>query len=278
MMTSSESDVTGERVTLPVVSHRMIVLPQSRPDLFQGLRAPARGLLLYGPPGNGKTMLARAAAAEAGCTFFSISASTLTSKWVGEGEKLVRALFAVARERQPALIFIDEIDSVLSARSGGEHEASRRLKTEFLVQFDGVTSGAGDERVMVLGATNRPQDLDDAVLRRLVKRIYIGLPGAAERCALLEKLFAGQRLNLSRNGWQHVAMLTEGYSASDLRAVAREAAMAPLRELGPKIQSVHPEQVRGVEARDFSAALAAIRPSVSPEHHAELAKWAAGKP
>lgn len=109
-------------------------------------------------------MLARCVAAECSATFFSISAATLTSKYVGDGEKMVRALFQIARELQPAIIFIDEVDSLLSERCTGEHEASRRLKTEFLVEFDGLPSG-GTERVIVMAATNRPQELDEAALR-----------------------------------------------------------------------------------------------------------------
>ncbi|KAG2499592.1 hypothetical protein HYH03_002533 [Edaphochlamys debaryana] len=241
-----------------------VILPTLRPDLFQGLRAPVRGILLYGPPGNGKTMLAKALAAESKATFFNISASSLTSKWVGDGEKLVRALFDIAATRQPSIIFMDELDSLLSSRGkAGESDAARRLLTEFLVQFDGV-GGAGRERVVVVGATNRPQEIDDAVRRRLTKRIYVPLPDAEGRLAVLLHLLKGQPHCLRRSDLDTIVRLTAGYSASDLAALCKEAAMAPLRELPPaRLASVAPSELRPLAGRDFAAAIEVVRPSVN---------------
>ena len=144
---------------------------------------------MFGPPGNGKTMLAKAVSNSCGMTFYNITASTLTSKYHGEGEKLVRALFASARENSPSIIFMDEVDSLLSKRSAQEHEASTRLKTEFLVQFDGVLSSSS-ERILLISATNRPEELDEAVLRRYTKKLYIKLPDKPARIHLIQNLLS----------------------------------------------------------------------------------------
>lgn len=222
------NDIAGQEIAKQALQE-MVILPSVRPELFTGLRSPAKGLLLFGPPGNGKTLLARAVATECSATFFNISAASLTSKYVGDGEKLVRALFAIAREMQPSIIFIDEVDSLLSERSSGEHEASRRLKTEFLVEFDGLPSNSENDRVVVLAATNRPQELDEAALRRFPKRVYVSLPDLNTRELLLKRLLAKQGSPLSSDAAKRLAVCTDGYSGSDLTALAKDAALEPIR-------------------------------------------------
>ncbi|KAJ8045032.1 Spastin [Holothuria leucospilota] len=266
------SDVAGQDAAKQALQE-IVILPALRPELFTGLRAPARGLLLFGPPGNGKTMLAKAIAHEANATFFSISASTLMSKFLGEGEKLVRALFAVAKELQPSVIFIDEVDSLLTERREGEHDASRRMKTEFLVQFDGVTADSND-RVLVMGATNRPQELDDAVLRRFVKRVYVAMPDLETRKQLLSQLLSKHKNPLSESELYRLAQVTEGYSGSDLTALAKDAALGPIRDLGPtKVKSTAANEVRSIQLKDFHDALKRIRRSVNSDSLALYQRW-----
>uniref|UniRef100_A0A674CI38 microtubule-severing ATPase n=1 Tax=Salmo trutta TaxID=8032 RepID=A0A674CI38_SALTR len=251
----SFEDIAGQELAKQALQE-IVILPALRPELFTGLRSPARGLLLFGPPGNGKTMLAKAVAMESHATFFNISASSLTSKWVGEGEKLVRALFAVARELQPAIIFIDEIDSLLCERREGEHDASRRLKTEFLIQFDGVQSD-GAERVLVMGATNRPQELDEAVLRFL-DMIFLTnvmcLQTSQTRFKLLKNLLGKHGHPLNQKELAHLAKMTGGYSGSDLTSLAKDA-------------------MRNIRCKDFEDSLKRIKPSVSPTTLDLYVRW-----
>lgn len=254
----------------------IVVWPMLRPDLFKGLRGPPKGILLFGPPGTGKTMIGKAVASECKATFFSISASSLTSKWHGEGEKLVRTLFAVAHLHKPAVIFVDEIDSLLSQRSSSEYEGSRRLKTEFLIQLDG-THTSEDDRVVLIGATNRPQELDEAARRRLVKRLYIPLPSIEGRNQLLCNLLAKETHSLNESQLRLICEKTNGYSGADLKALATEAAFGPIRELTFNdtidIDKIEANTVRPISIKDFEAALVQVRPSVSPSDLEQYLDW-----
>ncbi|XP_074275295.1 ATPase family AAA domain-containing protein FIGL1 [Silene latifolia] len=254
----------------------MVVWPLLRPDIFKGCRAPGKGLLLFGPPGTGKTMIGKAIAGEAKATFFYISASSLTSKWIGEGEKLVRALFGVASCRQPAVIFVDEIDSLLSQRkSEGEHEASRRLKTQFLIEMEGFDCGS--EQILLIGATNRPQELDEAARRRLTKRLYIPLPSADARDWIVRNLLNKDGLfRLSTEDMAIICDITQGYSGSDMKNLVKDASMGPLRDAlrqGIEITRLNKEDMRPVTVQDFRDALQEVRPSVSPNELGVYENW-----
>ena len=217
------ADVAGLEIAKKALKEA-VVYPFLRPDLFMGLREPARGMLLFGPPGTGKTMLARAVATESKSTFFAISASSLTSKWLGESEKLVRALFSLAKALAPSIIFVDEIDSLLSSRGGSsEHETTRRIKTEFLIQWSDLQRAAagskqtdrekaeGDaSRVLVLAATNMPWAIDEAARRRFVRRQYIPLPEALVRGEQLKTLLGHQKHSLSKKDIEALVELTDG--------------------------------------------------------------------
>eukprot|EP00055_Hartaetosiga_balthica_P016823 m.108081 g.108081 ORF g.108081 m.108081 type:complete len:473 (-) comp9185_c0_seq1:1229-2647(-) len=241
-----------------------VILPMRLPHMFQGKREPWHGILLYGPPGTGKSYLAKAVATQVApkqeeveeeekkdgeesnegevgekktkkkhkSSFISVSSSDLVSKWQGQSEKLVKELFELARENatdSPCVVFVDEIDSLCSARSDNESESSRRIKTEFLVQMQGV--GKSNGRVLVVGATNIPWQLDSAIRRRFEKRIYIPLPGVEARRTIFELNLKGMRHTIQNSDLFELAKDSEGYSGSDIANVVREAIMAPVRKV-----------------------------------------------
>jgi len=250
-----------------------IILPMLRPDIFKGARKPWKGILLFGPPGCGKTLLAKAVASEVNAYFFNVSAATLVSKWLGESEKLVRELFRAARSKQPAIIFIDEVDSIATTRDREEVGGERRLKTQFMQEIDGVTSSDRD-RIVVLGATNVPWELDPAVRRRFEKRIYIGLPEFDARREVFRIHTKGVELSNDVN-FDELAKLTEGFSGADIAILCREALMAPVRELDETGMLTKSDvKIRPVTRDDFLEALRVVKPSVSPSELTKFKEWA----
>ncbi|KAL7712721.1 Vacuolar protein sorting-associating protein 4A [Entamoeba marina] len=206
-----------------------VILPIKFPQLFTDNRRPWTGILLFGPPGTGKSFLAKAVATEADSTFYSVSASSLLSKYLGESEKMVKELFENARKNKPSIIFVDEVDSLCSSRGDGETEASRRVKTEFLVQMNGV--GNSMEGVLMLGATNIPWQLDTAIRRRFEKRIYIGLPDASARAKMIRSNLGKLPHLLKEEDFKTLGEQTNLFSGSDIAILCKDAIYQPIRTL-----------------------------------------------
>ncbi|XP_039008780.1 uncharacterized protein LOC120136917 isoform X2 [Hibiscus syriacus] len=269
----------------------LVMLPLQRPELFcKGqLTKPCKGILLFGPPGTGKTMLAKAVATEAGANFINISMSSITSKWFGEGEKYVKAVFSLASKIAPSVIFVDEVDSMLGRRENpGEHEAMRKMKNEFMVNWDGLRT-KDKERVLVLAATNRPYDLDEAVIRRLPRRLMVNLPDAPNREKILRVILAKEQLSADVD-LEAIANITDGYSGSDLKNLCVIAAHCPIREILEKekkeralavtenrpVPSLYSSaDIRSLKMDDFKRAHDQVCASVSSEstNMNELVQW-----
>lgn len=241
-----------------------VIYPLTMPFLYSQtsslLSAPS-GVLLYGPPGCGKTMLAKALAHESGATFINLHISTLTEKWYGDSNKLVNAVFSLARKLQPSIVFIDEIDAVLGQRRSGEHEASGMVKAEFMTLWDGLTSSntAGEpQRILVLGATNRIQDIDEAILRRMPKKFPVPLPSSSQRLRILGLVLKDTKIDKDDFDLEYLVRVTAGMSGSDIKEACRDAAIGPVREFirlkrtsGARITPVDLTEIRGVRTADF---------------------------
>ena len=258
----SFKDIVGLDTAKNIIEEALL-WPIKYPHLFTGLLEPWKGILLFGPPGTGKTLLAKAVATEMRTTFFNISAATIVSKWRGESEKLIKVLFDLARHYQPSTIFLDEIDSIMSARGegGDEHEGSRRMKTELLIQLDGLTKNEG---VFLLAASNIPWDLDPALLRRLEKRIMVSLPDKKGREALL-KIFIPQNMNKGIDYIKNAEIL-EGYSGSDIKLLCKEALMTRTRKAINIIENDNKGRIYNINEfpvtkQDFEESLEKVKPA-----------------
>ncbi|KAF5450472.1 hypothetical protein F2P56_030824 [Juglans regia] len=226
-----EFDSIGGLESIKQALVELVILPLRRPDLFSHgkLLGPQKGVLLYGPPGTGKTMLAKAIAKESGAVFINVRISNLMSKWFGDAQKLVAAVFSLAHKLQPAIIFIDEVDSFLGQRRNTDHEALTNMKTEFMALWDGFTTDQ-NARVMVLAATNRPSELDEAILRRLPQAFEIGIPDRRERAEILRVILRDERVEEDLD-YDILSSLCEGYTGSDLLELCKKAAYFPIRDL-----------------------------------------------
>lgn len=258
------------------VLQECIALPLKRPELFAvgNLTKPVKGILLYGPPGTGKTMLAKAVCKESGAAFVSITSSAIASMWYGESEQYAKAVFTLANKLAPCVIFIDEIDAILGARSDHDHRADRAVKNEIMSAMDGIKGS--NKRVVVLGATNRPFDLDEAILRRMPRRVLVDLPDEKARAQILNIVLKHEKL-ADDVDIDQIAAMTPHYSGSDLTNLCVAAAYRPIREVlsAETEESNANSPVRPIRMQDFVSAKEEVRPSVSDDQSSiqHLRQW-----
>lgn len=225
----SWNDIAGLE-TLIRELRETVILPIQRKELFADsqLTQPPKGVLLHGPPGCGKTLIAKATAKEAGTRFINLDVSILTDKWYGESQKLAAAVFTLAVKLQPCIIFIDEIDSFLRMRNSTDHEATAMMKAQFMSFWDGLITDS-QCTVIIMGATNRPQDLDRAILRRMPAAFHIPMPSISQRKQILELILEHEPVSDDVK-IENIARNTDGFSGSDLRELCRNASVYRVRD------------------------------------------------
>jgi katanin p60 ATPase-containing subunit A1 len=252
-----------------------IILPfvGSKPDY---VKCP-RTILLYGPPGTGKTLIAKASSNTLSATFFEARISSLLSKYFGESNKLVNALFKKARKMQPSLIFIDELDSIAISRDSNVDETTRRVLGQLLTEIEGFATSTED-RILVMGATNKPWDLDDAILSRFQKKIYIPLPDIVARKIILQIHLGGA--DLSHVSIDELAGRTEGFSGRDLANLCQEAIGKMILELNSNMERLTVKELesyrlahRPLSEDDFRTAMGKIKPGTQKEDVNKYIEW-----
>lgn len=273
-------DSIGGLEAIKQALYELVILPLQRPELFSHgkLLSPQKGVLLYGPPGTGKTMLAKAIAKESGAVFINVRVSNLMSKWFGDAQKLVGAVFSLAYKLQPSIIFIDEVDSFLGRRRTTDNEATTNMKTEFMALWDGFATDQ-NARVMVLAATNRPSELDEAILRRLPQAFEIGVPNRRERAEILKVILKDEKAEENID-YEHVASLCEGYTGSDIMDLCKKAAYFPIRELlDEEKKGNRSNESRAVSQLDLEKVLATSKKTgVAATEYSQLSSQFSGRP
>ncbi len=268
------SDIAGLENSKQLI-REAIVLPILKPEWFTGAVKPWKGILLFGPPGCGKTLLGKAAASEINATFFGTSASDLLSKWLGESEKLISSLFKLARVRAPSLIFMDEIDAVATKRGGTESGGERRVKTQLLSEIEGLKSSS-DKPLLVIGATNHPWDLDNAILSRFQKRVFVPLPDMEARKAIFKLNTKGVNMTMEDDDFVELAVRSEGYSGRDIANICNEVVMLPIREIDISGLIDNPDsdvQRRAITINDFKKTLKRSKPILYKEELKQYQDW-----
>lgn len=273
----SWDSIAGLAEVKRLLRQNLVILPM-RPDIAHGLLAPWKTVLFYGPPGTGKTYIAKAVATECHRVFFNITSATLTSKFIGESEKLVSYLFDLAEEMAPSTIFFDEIDSLASQRgSQSEHEVSRKMKAQLLTKLSGLDAISEESEVFILAATNFPWDLDEALLRRFQKRIYIPLPDEDGRKELLTMNLSDLAdVDFDIDGW---AKKLDGYSCADIANLCRDAAQAVFTKQTSLYKTdqwlnMQPDEAKVViNNDDFAAAVSHRKSSVDKSMIQKYEAW-----
>uniref|UniRef100_A0A8D3CNY8 AFG2 AAA ATPase homolog A n=1 Tax=Scophthalmus maximus TaxID=52904 RepID=A0A8D3CNY8_SCOMX len=258
---SSQLDVIRETIELPL----------KHPELFSNYGIPPpRGVLLYGPPGTGKTMIGRAIANEVGAHMTVINGPEIVSKFYGETEAKLRQIFTEASQRQPAIIFIDELDALCPKRDGAQNEVEKRVVASLLTLMDGIGSEGHSGQLLVLGATNRPHALDPALRRpgRFDKELEVGVPGAAERADILQRLLSSVPCGAAAEELTQLADAAHGYVGADLAAVCKEAGLRALRRALGGSRQPSDRQLMGtvtVTLQDLQWAMSVVKPSAMRE-------------
>uniref|UniRef100_A0A8C6V250 Fidgetin n=1 Tax=Neogobius melanostomus TaxID=47308 RepID=A0A8C6V250_9GOBI len=249
-----------------------ILWPLLRPDMFSGLATLPRSLLLFGPQGAGRTLLARCMASQLGAVFLRLNGSALVTKWLSEGDKIIHASFLMARCRQPAVVFISDIELLLSSQIS-EDSPVKCLKTELLVQLDSVLSSAEDH-VLVVCSTSKPEEIHESLRRYFTKRLLVPLPDGTARHQIISHLLAQHNYCLSDKELSLVVQRTEGFSGLDVAQLCHEAVVAPLHGIpASDLSSMHPSQMRPVAYQDFENVFCKFQPNISQKELDMYTEW-----